>query len=98
MEKRKEELKTLIEDFKTNYQGYKNLSEPDIETKLVEELFIKILGWTKNDFFKQTKARRGEQRGRVDYEFRINDRIVFFLEVKKVEISLDKEANKQVIS
>lgn len=97
-EKAKEELKKLIEDFKINYQDYKKLAEADIETKLVEELFIKVLGWTKNDFFKQTKTRRESKGGRADYEFRINDRIVFFLEVKKVDVNLDKEANKQVIS
>ena len=97
-EQAKEELKKLIDDFKINYQDYKKLAEANIETKLVEELFIKVLGWTKNDFFKQTKTRRESKGGRADYEFRINDRIVFFLEVKKVDINLDKEANKQVIS
>jgi len=94
----KAKLKDLIDNFKANYQSYKKLSEADIETKLVEELFVNILGWNKNDFKKQEKVHRGEARGRADYSFYINDKIVFFLEVKKVGISIEKEADKQVIS
>lgn len=97
-EKAREELRKLIEKFKLNYQKYKGLAEPNIETKLVEELFINILGWTKDDFIQQEKARRGEKGGRADYAFYINDRIVFFLEVKRVGVRLEKEADKQVIS
>jgi len=98
MKESKNNLLNLLKDFKENYQRYKNLAEADIETKLVEELFINVLGWNKNDFVKQEKVRRGEKRGRVDYAFYFNERIVFFLEVKKIGISLEKEADKQVIS
>jgi len=92
------QLISLIEDFKANYQKYKKFLEADVETKLIEELFIKILGWTKSDFTKQAKARRGENLGEADYAFKIGDRIVFFLEVKRVGVPLDKEADRQVIS
>ncbi len=97
-ERAKEDIKRLVEDFRSNYSHYKKLAESDVETKLVEELFINILGWNKNDFFKQENVRRGEKRGRADYTFYIGDKVVFFLEVKKVGMPLDKEADKQVIS
>jgi len=61
-----------------------HLPEADVETKLVEELFIKILGWAKADFNKQTPTRRGENRGEADYAFHIEDKIVFYLEVKEL--------------
>jgi len=94
----KQKLQELVNDFKSRYSYYKSLSEPDIETKLIYELFVNILGWDRNDFRQQEKVRRGEKRGRADYGFYIGDRLVFFLEVKKVGIPLDKEADKQVIS
>jgi len=97
-EKAKEKLKELIEKFRLNEKEYKSLSEPDVETKLIRELFVEVLGWTNDDFFQQTKVMRGEKRGRADYEFRIGDKKVFYIEVKRVGISLDKEADKQVIS
>ncbi len=97
-DKSKEDIKELVNDFRNNYQNYKKLAESDVETKLVEELFIKILGWDKKDFIKQEKVRRGEKGGRADYAFYIGDRIVFFLEAKKIGVPLEKEADKQVIS
>ncbi|MBS3107300.1 N-6 DNA methylase [Candidatus Woesearchaeota archaeon] len=97
-EQMKEELRKLIEDFKANRDKYKSLSEADIETKLVEELFISVLGWSKKDFEKQQNVRRGDKRGRADYAFKIGEKIVFFLEVKKVGVPLNNEADKQVVS
>lgn len=94
----KKDIQELVDDFKLRYSYYKSLSEPDIETKLIYELFVNILGWDRNDFRQQERVRRGEKRGRADYGFYIGDRLVFFLEVKKVGIHLDKEADKQVIS
>ena len=96
-EQAKEEIKKLIDDFKANYQKYKKELEANTETKLVEPLF-EILGWTNKDFVKQEKAHRGTKTGHADYAFYIGDRIVFFLEVKKVGVYLEKEADKQVIS
>ncbi len=55
-EKEKQKLKSLIDDFKSNKKQYLQMSEADIETKLVEELFVNILGWNKNDFKKQATA------------------------------------------
>jgi type I restriction-modification system DNA methylase subunit len=97
-EEAKKQIIEIVNDFKANYQEYKKAAEADIETKLIEELFIKALGWTKNDFTKQAKVRRGEKRGEADYAFKMGDRTVFFLEVKRVGIPLAKEADKQVIS
>jgi adenine-specific DNA-methyltransferase len=97
-EQSKEEIRKLVEDFRNNFQKYKKLSESDVETKLIEELFIKVLNWDKNDFFKQEKVYRGGSRGRADYIFYINERPVFVLEVKKIGIALEKGADKQVIS
>jgi len=97
-EKAREKLKELIEKFRLNEKEYKSLSEPDVETKLIRELFVEILGWTNDDFFQQTNVMRGSKRGRADYEFRIGDKKVFYIEVKRVGIQLDKEADKQVIS
>src|SRR3989338_1331027 len=96
-EKAKKQIQELINDFKSNYQKYKKELEANTETKLIEPLF-EILGWTKNDFVKQEKAHRGTKTGHADYAFYINDRIVFFLEVKKIGVYLEKEADKQVIS
>ena len=96
-EKAKTEIKKLIEEFKVNYQKYKRELEANTETKLIEPLF-QILGWTKNDFVKREKSHRGERLGFADYAFYIGDKIVFFLEAKKVGIPLEKEAYKQVIS
>src|SRR3989338_11598582 len=96
-EKAKEQIQELINDFKSNYQKYRKELEANTETKLVEPLF-QILGWNKNDFIKREKSHRGEKLGFADYAFYIGDKIVFFLEVKKVGISLEKEAYKQVIS
>jgi len=96
MEDRKK-LNDLITDFKSNYEQYKKELEPNIETKLVEPLF-ELLGWTKKDFVKQEKAHRGTKSGHADYAFYIGDKIVFFLEVKRVGVPLEREADKQVIS
>ena len=96
-EQAKEKLKKLVLDFNNNPDYYKKLSEADVEDKLVNELFVNILGWDKKDYEKRAKARRGDKSGSADYAFKINDRIVFFLEVKKVTIPLEKEADEQVI-
>jgi len=93
----KEGIQQLIDDFKTNEQEYRKDSEASIETKLIEPLFF-LLGWTKNDFDKQAKTQRGEKLGHADYAFKIGDKIVFYLEVKKIGIPLDREADRQVIS
>ncbi|MFH1802883.1 MAG: N-6 DNA methylase [archaeon] len=97
-EEARSRLKLLVNNFRINYQKYKNLAEADIETKLVEELFINVLGWSKDDFIKQERTQRNGKRGRADYAFYIGDRIVFFLEVKRIGIPLEKEADRQVIS
>ncbi len=93
----KEEIRSLVDDFKLNYQKHSKEYEANTETKLIEPLFA-ALGWTTKDFDKREKAHRGEKSGFADYAFKINDRIVFFLEVKKVGVPLEKEADKQVIS
>ena len=96
-ENAKRQIKELLDSFRANYQQYKKELEANTETKLIEPLF-EALGWSKSDFVKQQKANREEKRGHADYAFKINDKIVFFLEVKKVGIPLEKEADKQVIS
>lgn len=58
----KKQIEALIEDFKANYQQYKNEQEANTETKLIEPLFS-ILGWTKADFEKRAKTRRESKRG-----------------------------------
>src|SRR3989344_1428910 len=93
----KKDIQELINDFRTNYSQYKQELEANTETKLVEPLFT-LLGWTKNDFVKRETTRRGKNLGFADYAFKIDGKIVFFLEVKKVGIPLEKEADKQVIS
>ncbi len=93
----KEEIQKIIDNFKEKYAEHKKELEANTETKLVEPLF-KALGWTTEDFVKQEKAQRGQKTGHADYAFKLNDKIVFFLEVKKVGIPLEKEADKQVIS
>lgn len=96
-EQAKSEIKRIIDDFKAKYQQHKQELEANTETKLVEPLF-EALGWTKDDFVKREKTYRGKKTGFADYAFKIGDKTVFFLEVKKLGISLEKEADKQVIS
>src|SRR3989338_9934714 len=96
-EKAKQALQEIIHDFRENSQRYRKEAEANTETKLVEPLF-KLLGWNEKDWVKQERTYRGKKLGRADYAFKIQERIVFFLEVKKVGIPLDKEADKQVIS
>jgi type I restriction-modification system DNA methylase subunit len=93
----KGEIADLIAFFKTNYEQFKKQAESNTETKLIEKLFG-ILGWTTNDFEKTSHARREGRLGRPDYDFKINGKTVFFMEVKKVGISLEKEADAQAIS
>ena len=93
----KYDIEELIKDFKINYEQHKKEAEANTETKLVEPLF-EILGWLKSDFVKREKVRRGKKRGFADYAFKIEDKVAFFLEAKKVGIPLEKEADKQVIS
>jgi len=93
----KKGITDLINDFRINYNQYKQELEANTETKLVEPLF-NLLGWTKNDFVKRETTRRGKNLGFADYAFKIDGRTVFFLEVKRVGIPLEKEADKQVIS
>ena len=96
-EKAKEEIQRLIDDFKSNYKQYKTEQEANTETKLIEPLFS-ILGWTKADFEKRARTRRNNKLGFADYAFKLDGRTVFFLEVKRVGIPLEKEADKQVVS
>jgi type I restriction-modification system DNA methylase subunit len=93
----KQKIVELVSDFRTNYQQHKKELEANTETKLIEPLFS-ILGWTTKDFVKREHARRLTKSGFVDYAFKINDKIVFFLEVKKLGVELEKEADTQVIS
>jgi len=93
----KKNTQNLIDDFRTNYQEYKKESEASIETKLVEPLF-RFLGWTDKDFKKREQTQREGKRGFADYTFYIGDKKVFFLEVKKIGVPLDKEADTQVVS
>lgn len=92
-----QKLTELINDFRANYSKHKMELEANTETKLVEPLFA-ILGWTTKDFVKREHARREMKSGFVDYAFKIDDKIVFFLEVKKLGVELEKEADTQVIS
>jgi len=93
----KQRITDLVSDFKANYHQHKKELEANTETKLVEPLFA-ILGWTTKDFVKREQARRGTGLGLVDYAFKIDDKVVFFLEVKKLGVELAKEADTQVIS
>lgn len=97
VEKLKRDIQTLISDFKANREFYVKNAEANTETRLIENLF-KLLGWTENDWIKQENTYRGKKKGRADYSFYLGERRVFFVEVKKVGISLNKEANEQAIS
>ncbi len=96
-EQLKKGILELINYFRENSQKYRDEQEANTETDLVEPLF-KLLGWEKGSFVKRESARREGKKGFADYGFKIDGRIVFFLEVKKVGIPLEKEADKQVIS
>jgi len=67
-EQAKEKLKKLVTDFKNNPDYYKKLSEPDVEDKLVSELFVNILGWDKKDYEKRPKVRRGNDLRKIPVE------------------------------
>ena len=93
----RQRITDLIGDFKANYEKHKKELEANTETKLVEPLFA-ILGWTTKDFTKREHATRRGRPGYVDYAFKIDERAVFYLEVKKLGTKLEKEADTQVIS
>lgn len=93
----KRQITELVNDFRANEQKHRKEGEANTETKLVEPLFS-ILGWENKDFEKQKSAHREDKSGRADYAFKLGDKIVFLVEVKKVGISLEKEADKQVVS
>ena len=95
--KTKKDLQVLLNYYKENKGDFKNLSETDTETKLIQPLFS-ALGWTVNDIRQQEKTVFEKKRGRADFAFRINSRIAFYLEVKKTTRPLDAEAERQVIS
>jgi type I restriction-modification system DNA methylase subunit len=96
-EKIKEEVSAFIQEFKADYSQHRDELEANTETKLIEPLFA-ILGWTPRDFVKRKQARRGTRAGFVDYSFQINHKDVFFLEVKRMGVPLEREADTQVIS
>ena len=96
-EKGKQEIRKIIDGFRVNSAKYKREAEANTETGLIEPLF-KALGWSEKDWIKQEGVHRGEKRGRADYAFKVGEKTVFFFEVKKVGIPLEKEADKQVIS
>lgn len=93
----KQRIIELVNDFRANYDQHKRELEANTETKLVEPLFA-LLGWTTKDFVKREHAWRATKSGRVDYAFKIGNKSVFFLEVKRLGVELEKEADKQVIS
>lgn len=93
----KEIIGKLVAEFRANHPSCRKFSEADTETKLIEPLF-EALGWARNDFIKREKVRRGQKLGFADYTFRMGERTAFFLEAKKVSVSIDKEADRQVIS
>ena len=97
IERIKTGLTDKIKDFKSRREEFVQQLEANTETKLIEPLF-KFLGWTDKDFEKQKPAHRGDKSGHADYAFKINDRIVFMVEVKRVGVPLEREADKQVIS
>jgi len=90
-------IQELVDYFRSEYIKHKKESEANTETRLIEPLFD-LLGWTPDDYTKRERTHRGKKLGFVDYSFKIGDRVVFYLEAKKVGIPLEKEANKQVIS
>lgn len=96
-ERIKKEIQKRIYDFRHNYDKYRQYSEGSIESTFIEPLF-RLLGWTEQDYQRQVRADRADKRGHADYAFKINDRIVFFLEVKRIGVPLEREADKQVIS
>ena len=73
-----DKLRVLIDEFNQKRDYYRNASEEETETQLVEPLFV-LLGWDKADYEKRVGARRGEKRGIADYAFRSMGGLYFFL-------------------
>ena len=97
IEKIRSELVDFIKEFEEDYHKHRGQLEANTETKLIEPLFA-ILGWTPKDFTKREQVRRGNRTGFVDYSFSIGGKEVFFLEVKRLGLPLEREADTQVIS
>jgi type I restriction-modification system DNA methylase subunit len=99
-EQAKEKIEQLVADFESRKDYYFETEEANVETKLIEPLF-EALGWTKSDFEKRQKVTgRSGRRQIPDYTFRLKEKIVFFLEAKKVSVDIetDQDTWRQAIS
>ena len=65
---------------------WKNLSEADTRSKLIDPIFLQCLNWDEGDI---TREENVNSIGYVDYYFKIGDRVLFILEAKKEGISFD---------
>ncbi len=94
----REEIKKLIEKFeRVKIQGkYKSYNEANTKKDFIEPLF-KALGWNVENS-EEVKAEEKVSKKRVDYAFRINGVVKFYLEAKSFKESLiDPKYSKQAI-
>ncbi len=89
VDKIRSDLIKFVTEFREDYYKHKGQLEANTETKLIESLFA-ILGWSPKDFTKREQVRRGNKTGFVDYSFSLDGKEVFFLEVKRLGLPLER--------
>jgi predicted type IV restriction endonuclease/energy-coupling factor transporter ATP-binding protein EcfA2 len=69
------ELKKICEVYKEE----KNYSEADTRCKIIDDIFINVLGWSESFIIRESHS----ESGYADYQFRDNDVLYFITEAKK---------------
>lgn len=89
-----DEAKEKFDDFKKNFESIQsiNISESDTRSKLIDNLFINVLGWNENDIVREGHV----DSGFYDYKISIAG-LTFIVEAKKqfVEFSLPIQKNRR---
>ncbi len=93
-EEAKQRLSEVISRFK-RWQKEGRLNNEDDIKDLTQELFEKVLGWDKDDIYRERHP--GPTSKRVDLQFRINGAVKLLLETKAIDVPWDKTVLRQAI-
>ncbi len=93
-EEAKQRLSEVISRFK-RWQKEGRLNNEDDIKDLTQELFEKVLGWDKDDIYRERHP--GPTSKRVDLQFRVNGAVKLLLETKAIDVPWDKTVLRQAI-
>jgi len=94
-EEGRKNLSEVVERFKRWKIERDGLTNEDDIKDLIYELFERVLGWEKDDIYKERHP--GPTSKRADFQFKINDFPMLLLEAKPLNKSWDKGAFRQAI-